>query len=103
MPLSDHEENQLRKIEEQFYADDPSFAEKLGLPTMGKTLRARAAYGVILILLGLGSLLLAVALPNTFIGIAAFICMLAGSIVIYNTWKAVHIAADSPLRFQSTK
>lgn len=95
MPLSEHEENQLRQIAEQFYTDDPALAGKLGVPSMSRTVKARTSYGVFLLLVGLAGLILAVSLPNPLIGVGAFLAMLAGSILIYNTVKTLRIGTDT--------
>lgn len=84
MPLSDHEQRMLDQIESALYAEDPKFASSV----RGGTLRAPSArrriQGAVLFVLGLGLLVVGVAVKATMIGgfpilsVFGFVVMFAG-------------------------
>lgn len=88
MPLSDHEQKMLEELERQLFADDPRLARTFHQATRPRRDRRRIALGIAGIIVGLGLLVLAVALPAVWLGVLAFMLMVASGI-----W-----AATAPVR-----
>ena len=86
MPLSDHEESQLRSIAEQFYRESPDLADSLSLPRHSRAANLQTGSGVLLVLAGIACLLAAVAVNVTVLGVAAFLLMLTGAVLAYRSW-----------------
>ena len=82
MPLSEHEQKMLDEMERQLFADDPrlarAFAPKAPPRRNGNGRRILIGLGAVVI--GLGVLVLAVSLPAVWLGVIAFIGMLAGAV-----------------------
>jgi hypothetical protein len=77
MPLSENEQRLLEQMEKALAAEDPKFASALrGRPTLAG--RRFAGLSIILILLGIGLIVAAVAIPLTPIGLVGFISVLSG-------------------------
>ena len=99
MPLSDHEQRMLDQIESALYAEDPKFASSV----RGGTLRAPSArrriQGAVLFVLGLGLLVVGVAVKATMIGgfpilsVFGFVVMFAGVVFAITGNQSVHEAA----------
>lgn len=79
MPLSEQEQRLLDEMERHLMRND---ADVVSAPTDGRTLSYRnIVYGTILVLVGLGGLLVGVALPLIIVGVIGFIVMLGGVIL----------------------
>lgn len=97
MPLSEHEQQVLDELERTLLADDPKFAN---------TLRAghRAPIGVYVLggigmLVGLGVLILGVAIEQVFVGVLGFGIMFGAAVLAMT--KAAQARAASELDFDS--
>lgn len=88
MPLSEHEQRLLEQMEKALYAEDPKFATSLRSSPGARAARGRAALGVLGILAGLGLLVAGVATTIIALGVAGFIAMLVGSVVVYSAFGA---------------
>lgn len=80
MPLSEHEQKLLEEMERQLFADDPRLARTFHRSTRPRRDRRRITLGILAILVGLVLLVLAVALPMIWLGVAAFVLMVAGGV-----------------------
>ena len=85
MPLSEHEQKMLDEMERQLFADDPrlarAFAPRRGPRRSGR----RILLGLGGVLLGLVLLVFAVSLPAIWLGVIAFLLMLAGAVYAVTT------------------
>ena len=80
MPLSEHEQKMLDEMERQLFADDPKLARAFRADDRPRHDRRRIGLGLLGVAVGLGLLVLAVALPAIWLGVLAFLIMLAGAI-----------------------
>lgn len=80
MPLSDHEQQMLEEMERQLFADDPRLARTFDHAVRPRRDRRRILLGVVGIVVGLGLLVLAVSLPAIWLGVLAFLVMVAGGV-----------------------
>lgn len=80
MPLSEHEQKMLDEMERQLFADDPRLARAFSPSRSPRRNSRRIAIGLGGVVLGLLVLVLAVALPAVWLGVIAFIGMLAGAV-----------------------
>lgn len=80
MPLSEHEQRLLEEMERQLFAEDPRLARSFHRSSRPRRDRRRIAVGILAVVLGLGLLILAVALPMIWLGVAAFVLMVLGGI-----------------------
>lgn len=80
MPLSEHEQKMLDEMERQLFADDPRLARAFSPTRTPRRNGRRIAIGLGAVGLGLLVLVLAVALPAVWLGVLAFIGMLAGAV-----------------------
>lgn len=88
MPLSEHEQRLLEQMERALYADDPKFASSLrGSHSRGYD-RRRLAFGLVVLLAGVGMLLAGVALPMWPLGVLGFVAMLVGAWLLLGGWRA---------------
>ena len=79
MPLSEQEQRLLDEMERHLMRND---ADVVSAPRDGRTLSYRnIVYGTILVLVGLGGLLVGVAIPLIVVGIIGFLLMLGGVIL----------------------
>ena len=80
MPLSEQEQRLLDEMERHLMHND---ADVVSAPSDGRTLSYRnIVYGTILVLLGLGGLLVGVAVPSLIIvGVIGFLVMLGGVVL----------------------
>lgn len=88
MPLSEHEQKMLDEMERQLFADDPRLARAFAPTKNSRRSGRRIAIGLGAVLLGLGILVLAVSLPAIWLGVIAFLGMLAGAIYAVTTPNA---------------
>lgn len=80
MPLSDHEQKLLDEMERQLFADDPRLARAFHESTRPRRDRRRILLGVIGVVAGLALLVLAVAIDAIWLGVLAFLLMVAGGV-----------------------
>jgi hypothetical protein len=78
VPLSEHEQRLLMQMEQQLLAEDPKFASAMN--GRRSVARRRMALGVVAVIAGLVTLVLAVAQAIVFLGVLGFLVMLAGAI-----------------------
>ncbi|QKJ19673.1 DUF3040 domain-containing protein [Microbacterium hominis] len=79
MPLSEQEQRLLDEMERHLMRND---ADVVSAPRDGRSLSYRnIVYGTVLVLLGLGGLLVGVALPLVAVGVIGFAVMLAGVVL----------------------
>jgi hypothetical protein len=79
MPLSEQEQRLLDEMERHLMRND---ADVVSAPRDGRTLSYRnIVYGTILVLVGLGGLIVGVAVPVVVAGIIGFLLMLGGVIL----------------------
>lgn len=88
MPLSEHEQKMLDEMERQLFADDPRLARAFAPTKNSRRSARRIAIGLGTVILGLGVLVLAVSLPAIWLGVIAFLGMLAGAIYAVTTPSA---------------
>lgn len=94
MPLSEQEQRLLDEMERHLMRND---ADVVSAPSGGRSLSYRnIVYGTILVLLGLGGLLVGVALPQVIVGVVGFVVMLGGVILAVTPARgaAARAAAD---------
>lgn len=87
VPLSEHEQRLLEQMEKALYAEDPKFATSLRSTPGARAAKGRAALGVLILLGGVGLLLGGVTTAVALLGVAGFVVMLAGAIVIYSAFR----------------
>jgi Flp pilus assembly protein TadB len=80
MPLSEHEQKMLDEMERQLFADDPRLARTFRSGGQDRRDRRRIVLGLAGVVVGLGVLVLAVSLPAIWLGVLAFLLMLAGAV-----------------------
>lgn len=94
MPLSEHEQNILREIERQFYEDDPKFARGVATGTLQTNAKRNLRRGIALSVLGFLVLITFFLKTVVIVGVIAFLLMLAGFILSYQSLR--RLAADRP-------
>lgn len=85
MPLSEHEQKMLDEMERQLFADDPRLARAFAPKTTPRRSGRRIVIGLGAVVVGLGVLVLAVSLPAVWLGVIAFLGMLAGAVFAITT------------------
>ena len=85
MPLSEHEQKMLDEMERQLFADDPRLARAFAPKKNPRRSGRRIGIGLGGVAVGLVILVLAVALPAVWLGVIAFIGMLAGAVYAVTT------------------
>ena len=85
MPLSEHEQKMLDEMERQLFADDPRLARAFAPKKTPRRSGRRIGIGLGGVAVGLVILVLAVALPAVWLGVIAFIGMLAGAVYAVTT------------------
>lgn len=93
MPLSEHEQRLLEQMERALYAEDPKFATSLRSAST-RAARGKAVFGLLAVLVGLGVVLVGVALPLAVIGVVGFAIMLVGAIVAYAAFTTPGVPAS---------
>lgn len=96
MPLSEHEQKMLDEMERQLFADDPRLARAFAPKKTTRNNGRRIAIGLGAVVLGLIVLVLAVALPAVWLGVIAFIGMLAGAVYAVTTPTSSPSDPDDP-------
>lgn len=95
MPLSEHEQRLLEQMERALYAEDPTFANNLRTPSVGRASRGRAAIGVIGVIAGMGLVLAGVATMIIALGIIGFVVMLVSAVVAFSAFRAPSVTSGS--------
>lgn len=80
MPLSEHEQKMLDEMERQLFADDPRLAQAFRPARTQRRDGRRILIGVGAVVLGLILLVVAVSIPAIWLGVLAFVGMLAGAV-----------------------
>ena len=96
MPLSEHEQRLLDQIERQLYAEDPKFASAVRAHDLKSHLSRRIKRYAALVVLGLAGLLAGVFVHNVILGVAGFLVMLAGALVVVRSLQRLS-RGDSPM------
>ena len=96
MPLSEHEQKMLDEMERQLFADDPRLAKAFAPKTPPRRNGRRILSGLGAEVVGLGVLVLAVSLPAVWLGVIAFIGMLAGAVYAVTAPSGSAGGDDSP-------
>lgn len=96
MPLSEHEQKMLDEMERQLFADDPRLARAFSPTSTPRRNGRRIGIGLGGVVLGLLVLVLAVALPAVWLGVIAFIGMLAGAVYAITAPAAKEGTEDAP-------
>lgn len=98
MPLSDREQQILQEIERHLYEHDPKFARGVS----SKTLHGGGAHdfrrGLLLFGAGFALLVAFFFRPAVWIGVAAFLLMLAGAVIAYHNGRRVGTSPIASLR-----
>jgi Protein of unknown function (DUF3040) len=81
-------------MEQALYAEDPKFATSLRSPG-GRGSRARAAIGVLGVFAGLGLVVGGVATTIIALGVAGFVVMLVGAVMVYSAFRFGPAAATA--------
>ena len=84
MPLSEHEQRLLEQMERALYAEDPKFATSLRSGPSARASRGRAAFGVLVLLVGVGMVMGGVIVPFIPLGLAGFVIMVIGATLAYS-------------------
>jgi len=84
VPLSEHEQRLLEQMERALYAEDPKFATSLRSGSAGRASRGRSAFGILVLLAGVGLLLVGVIVPLIALGVFGFIVMVIGATLAYS-------------------
>ena len=96
MPLSEQEQRLLDEMERHLMRND---ADVVSAPSDGRTLSYRnIVYGTILVLVGLGGLLVGVAVPVIAVGVIGFIVMLGGVVFAVTPTRALGKTPVEPLQ-----
>lgn len=94
MPLSEQEQRLLDEMERHLMRND---ADVVSAPAGGRALSYRnIVYGSILVLLGLGGLLVGVAVPIVVVGVIGFLVMLGGVILAVTPARGAARPASEP-------
>lgn len=98
MPLSENEQRILDELEKQLRADDPTLATTFSEPARPALNTRRLIVGGIAIVVGLGLLIFAVSLPAIWLGVLAFLLMVAGAVFAISNDSRPEPATDDPRR-----
>ena len=82
MALSEYEQKMLEQLEAQLRDEDPKLAESFQ-PVRQVSLK-RLVLGIFIIVAGLGILVAAVMMTQSWIGIIGFVVMLAGAVYMFS-------------------
>ena len=103
MPLSDHERRLLAEMEQALSAEDPKLASTFSAGPASQ-IRKGAAFGIVLILLGLAGLFAGLFTQMPLVGVIGFVIALAGTVtVIPNFSKAGVVRTRKPKQAASSK
>ena len=96
MPLSEHEQRLLDQIERQLYAEDPKFASTVRSHDVKAHLAGRVKRYSALVVLGLAGLVAGAVIRNVAVGVAGFLLMLAGGVVIARSLQRLNRGETLP-------
>jgi hypothetical protein len=88
MPLSEEENRILKQIEEQFYTDDPKFAQQVGAASLYRHAMRRVRWGVVGVVAGL-AFLVATLQIHFMVAFLGFLLMLVSAFVIERNARIV--------------
>ena len=88
MPLSEDEQRILKQIEEQFYTDDPKFAQQVGAASLYRHALRRIRWGVVGAVVGL-VFLIATLQVHFLLSFVGFLVMLGCAFVIERNARVV--------------
>jgi Protein of unknown function (DUF3040) len=88
MPLSEDEQRILRQIEEQFYENDPKFAQQVGAASLYRHALRRVRWAAFGLLVGL-AFLVATLQVHFLVSFVGFLAMLGCAFVIERNLRAV--------------
>ena len=91
MGLSEHEQRMLEELAKDLYESDQDFANRVKKQDPERKSSSRLVLGVLALVAGLGLLLFAVALQVAPFGIAAFLVMFIGVVLISSNLKLPNI------------
>ncbi|MEX0791389.1 MAG: DUF3040 domain-containing protein [Actinomycetota bacterium] len=89
MPLSDREQQILQEIEDQLYEQDPEFARGVSATTLQVHLLRNVRRGIAAFVAGFGVLVFFFVKTELFIGVGAFLLMLAGAVYTYDNLRKI--------------
>jgi hypothetical protein len=101
MPLSDREQQILQEIEDQLYEQDPEFARGVSSTTLQVHLLRNVRRGIAAFVLGFAVLVVFFVKTELFIGITAFLLMLAGAVYTYDNLRKIGTEQLRVLREQA--
>jgi Protein of unknown function (DUF3040) len=87
MPLSEHEQRQLKEIEQALRADDPRFANAVDAANPRVHYKRRVTAAALGFVIGVGLLLAGVVINVIPIAVAGFVVMLASSMWAVNSYR----------------
>ena len=96
MPLSEHEQRLLDQIERQLYAEDPKFASTVRAHDVKAHLARRVKRYSALVVLGLVGLVAGAVIRNVVVGVAGFLVMLAGGLVVARSLQRLNRGETLP-------
>jgi hypothetical protein len=102
VPLSEREQRILEEIEKDLYKEDPTFARAVRTRTPRMDELRRVRWGALLFILGLGILMAFFVTQSLVVGVAAFVAMVGGIVMIAGALRGLASAgdADGPNRRQ---
>ncbi len=98
MPLSEHEQRLLEEMERSLYQNDADFVATVS-PRRGKTNYTLVAVGVLVAVLGIGTLLAGVIIQQPLVGVLGFAIMFTGALLAIAPPRR---AGSSPERTESS-
>jgi Flp pilus assembly protein TadB len=88
VPLSEREQKILEEIERDLYREDPGFARNVRTRASSIPRATRTRLGVLLFLAGLASLFVFFANRWLFLGVIAFVAMVAGVVLVAGSLRS---------------
>lgn len=76
MPLSDHEKDILKQLEQSLHEDDPRFAARM--EGQSRSLMRRVILGALCVVIGFVTVIAGAVIQLVFLGVAGFAVMVAG-------------------------
>lgn len=101
MPLSDREQQILQEIEDQLYEQDPDFVRGVSSTTLHVHLLRNVRRGIAAFVAGFAVLVFFFVQPRLYIGVIAFLLMLAAAVYIYDNLRKVGSEQLRTLREQA--
>lgn len=101
MPLSDREQQILQEIEDQLYEQDPEFARGVSSTTLQVHLLRNVRRGIAAFVAGFAVLVVFFVKTELYIGVGAFLLMLAGAVYTYDNLRKIGSEQLRALREQA--